>query len=119
MKAAARARGAAAVRIATAEADRATRERMRAAFARGDLGTWPYDETYARAASDPATLLAGARSIVCIAVPYAVPPPAEKRGRGRVSAYAWSPDYHRRMRTILDAIAADVDALAGSPATRV
>jgi len=119
VKAAARARGAAAVRIATAEADRATRERMRAAFARGDLGTWPYDETYARAASDPATLLAGARSIVCIAVPYAVPPPAEKRGRGRVSAYAWSPDYHRRMRTILEAIAADVDALAGSPATRV
>jgi epoxyqueuosine reductase len=66
-----------------------------------------------------ATLLAGARSVVCIAMPFATPPPAERRGRGRVSAYAWSRDYHQRMQPLLRAIAARIDALAGEPATRV
>jgi epoxyqueuosine reductase len=92
---------------------------MRAAFARGDLATWPYDDAYAATASDPRSLLPGARSVVCIAVPFATPPPAERRGRGRVSAYAWSRDYHHRMQTLLREIAARIDALAGEPATRV
>jgi epoxyqueuosine reductase len=111
--------GARAVRITGADADPATRERMRASFERGDLATWPYGEAYAAAAADPATLLPGARSVVCIAVPYVTRPPAERRGRGRVSAYAWSRDYHRRMQTLLRAIAARIDALAGRAATRV
>ncbi|BDE06246.1 4Fe-4S ferredoxin [Vulcanimicrobium alpinum] len=119
MKALARARGAAAVRIASAQPDALTRERMRAAFARGDLATWPYGEAYAAAASDPATLLPGARSVVCIAIPYATPVPRERRGYGRVSAYAWSADYHRAMRAQLAAIAAEIDALAGGAVTRV
>jgi epoxyqueuosine reductase len=111
--------GAVAVRIASAEPDVATRERMRAAFARGDLATWSYDDAYAAKASDPSSLLPGARSVVCIAVPYATPIPDERRGRGRVSAYAWSPDYHRAMRTLLNTIAQRVDALAGDSVTRV
>jgi epoxyqueuosine reductase len=111
--------GAGAVRIAGAGADAATRARMRAAVMRGDVATWPYDDAYADAASDPATLLAGARSIVCIAIPYATPVPGERRGRGRVSAYAWSADYHRRMQSLLRDIAARIDDLAGAPATRV
>lgn len=119
VKAAARACGAAAVRIATAGPDPVTVERMRDAFARGDFATWPYDDAYAARASDPATLLPGARSVVCVAMPYATPAPRERRGRGRVSAYAWSADYHRRMQTLLRAIAAQIDALAGEPATRV
>ena len=119
VKAAARACGAGAVRIAAAEPDGATEGRMRDAFARGDLAAWPYDGEYARAASDPATIVPGARSVVCIAVPYATPQPAERRGRGRVSAYAWSADYHRRMQTLLREIAARIDALAGAPVTRV
>lgn len=118
VKSAARRCGAAAVRIAAAGADRPTFERMSAAFARGDLATWPYDDAYARAAADPVTLLPGARSVVCIAVPYATPPPRERRGRGRVSAYAWSADYHRRMRGLLDELAAQIDLLAGAPVTR-
>ncbi len=119
VKAAARACGVQAVRIASAEADDETRERMNAAVRRGDLATWSYDEHYAREASDPSSLLAGARSVVCIAVPYATPVPAERQGHGRVSAYAWSSDYHRRMQALLRAVAARIDALAGAPSTRV
>ncbi len=92
---------------------------MREAFARGDLATWSYDGAYADAASDPAALLPGARSVVCIAVAYATPVPRERRGRGRVSAYAWSRDYHRRMQATLREIAARIDELAGAPVTRV
>jgi epoxyqueuosine reductase len=111
--------GAHVVRIASARADLPTLERMRAALARGDLATWSYDDAYASAASDPQTLLPGARSVVCIAVAYATAVPRERRGRGRVSAYAWSRDYHRRMQALLREIAARIDALAGEPATRV
>ncbi|HWT06251.1 MAG TPA: tRNA epoxyqueuosine(34) reductase QueG [Xanthomonadales bacterium] len=112
MKTIARECGAGAVRIAGAGADAETRARMRAAVARGDVATWPYDDAYAATATDPATLLPGARSVVCIAVPYATPLPPERRGRGRVSAYAWSADYHRRMQSLLRAIAARIEALA-------
>jgi epoxyqueuosine reductase len=119
VKAIARSYGARAVRIAPAGADAPTRARMRDAFARGDLATWPYDAAYAAVASSPATLLPGARSVVCIAVPYATPVPRENRGRGRVSAYAWSADYHRRMQAMLRQIAACIDTLAGGSATRV
>jgi epoxyqueuosine reductase len=111
--------GARAVRIAAADADPATRARMRDAFDRGDLATWSYDDAYAQAASDPATLLPGARSVVCIAVPYATAAPAERRGRGRVSAYAWSRDYHRKMQVLLRMLAARIDELAGAAVTRV
>jgi epoxyqueuosine reductase len=112
----ARDHGAAAVRIASAEADALTRARMRDSLARGDLATWSYDAAYADAATDPATLLPGARSIVCIAIPYATPVPRERRGHGRVSAYAWSRDYHRRMQSTLREIAAAIEALAAGAA---
>ncbi len=92
---------------------------MRAAFARGDLATWSYDDAYAESASTPATLLPGAHSVVCVAVPYATAAPAERRGHGRVSAYAWSDDYHGRMQKLLGELAARIDALAGAPATRI
>jgi epoxyqueuosine reductase len=126
VKAIARTGGAVAVRIADASADAQTRARLRAAAARGDVATWPYDDAYADAASDPATLLPGARSIVCVAVPYATPVQREQRGRGRVSAYAWSADYHQRMQSLLRQIAARIEELAAreamhddGPTTRV
>jgi epoxyqueuosine reductase len=119
VKALARECGAHAVRIASADADANARERIGAALRRGDLATWSYDEAYAHAATDPATLLPGARSVICVAVAYATDVPRERRGRGRVSAYAWSRDYHRRMQRMLRAIAARIDALAGEPVTRV
>ena len=111
--------GAGDVRVVDARADDESRERMRASFERGDLDTWRYDEAYARAAADPQAILAGARSIVCIAVPYATTPPARAPLRGRVSNYAWSPDYHRRMRELLVAVAAEIDGAAGAPVTAI
>jgi epoxyqueuosine reductase QueG len=108
---AARACGADAVRIASAEPLAATRAQLNAAYDRGDLQTWPYDERYAAAASDPRTLLAEARSIVCVAVAYATPSEALPHGRGRVSNYAWSSDYHHRMKTMLAELAAALHEL--------
>jgi epoxyqueuosine reductase len=116
--AAARAEGAAAVRIASAEPDAATLERMRAAFARGDHATWAFGEEYARKASDPSYVLAGAQSVICCAFPYATPAPLPRRGHGRVSAYAWSTDYHGRVHGALRRIARRIDALAGAAVTR-
>ncbi len=115
----ARARGAVDVRVTEAVTDEELRARLRASFERGDLSTWPYDERYAYAASDPDSVLAGARSIVCLAVPYATSPTRRAPLQGRVSNYAWSEDYHRRMRAMLRELAAIVDELAGAPVTAI
>jgi epoxyqueuosine reductase len=113
---AARACGADAVRIAPAEALAETRDRLNASFERGDLDAWPYDARYASAAADPRTLLAEARSVVCVAVAYATPPKPERDGHGRVSNYAWSNDYHRRMKTMLAALARELASLGATSA---
>lgn len=115
----AHARGAGEVRVAPAFIDETSRERMRDAFARGDFDTWNYGEAYAAAAADPSQILHGARSVICVAVPYATPQPWRDRLRGRVSNYAWSQDYHRRMRAMLGEIAASIDAAAGAPVTAI
>jgi epoxyqueuosine reductase len=112
--------GAGAVRVAPARTDAESRRRLEAAFERGDFSTWPYDAEYARRACDPSTLLGGARSVVCVALPYATPalestPPL----RGRVSNYAWSVDYHARLRRLLHAVAKEIDDAAGGPVTLV
>jgi epoxyqueuosine reductase len=114
--AAARTCGADAVRIAPADPQAWTAERMSASFARGDLQTWPYDERYAAKAADPRTLLAEARSVVCVAVAYATPSGPLRRDRGRVSNYAWSNDYHRRMRVMLRALASELETLGATTA---
>jgi epoxyqueuosine reductase len=114
--AAARRCGADAVRIAPAETQAWTHERMSASFERGDLETWPYDERYAAKAADPRTLLADARSVVCVAVAYATPAEPEQPGRGRVSNYAWSEDYHRRMRALLGELARELETLGAATA---
>ncbi|HTU82804.1 MAG TPA: tRNA epoxyqueuosine(34) reductase QueG [Candidatus Acidoferrales bacterium] len=112
--------GAGAVAVAPAFPDGPSRARMRASLRRGDLATWRYGDEYARAATDPSTLLPGARSVICVAMPYATPAPAPARAlRGRVSNYAWSTDYHPRMRALLSAIAGCVDDAAGRPCTAV
>lgn len=111
--------GAGAVRIVAAGEDVATRVRLRAAIERGDMATWHLDEAYARAAADPSYVLEGARSVVCVAVPYATAPPRRRHLRGRVSNYAWSRDYHSRLRPILTAIAGVIDAAAGAPSCAI
>jgi epoxyqueuosine reductase len=112
--------GAGAVALADARVDERANARMDAAFARGDFATWNYDAAYAAAATRPEQLLAGARSVVCLAIPYANAPPERRRPLdGRVSNYAWSGDYHREVRRILDVVAAALDARAGAAVTRV
>jgi epoxyqueuosine reductase len=111
--------GAAAVRVASASPDDASRGRMEEAFARGDFLTWGYGRRYAREACDPGHLLAGARSVLCIALPYATPRAKAGPLHGRVSNYAWSADYHRRIRTILQTVAVEIDEAAGAPVTAV
>ena len=111
--------GAADLRVTDAGVDREARERMRASFARGDLATWRYDDAYAAAATDPATLLEAARSVVCIAVPYRTPEPQRKPLSGRVSSYAWSRDYHATIRSVLTKLAAMLDEHAGRSVSRI
>ena len=115
----ARAHGAESLRVARAVPDERTHERMRNAFARGYFTTWAYDDGYARAASDPNAVLEGARSIVCLAFPYATREPRRTHLQGRVSNYAWSADYHDRVRAALDAVAAELDAIAGTSVAKV
>jgi epoxyqueuosine reductase len=115
--AAALAAGAAAVRVSTAVADERARGRMVAAFARGDFPTWPFDADYAARAADPNSILPDARSVVCLAVPYATAAPGGRAPlTGRVSKYAWAADYHPRVRAILAVVAREIAAI--DPAAR-
>jgi epoxyqueuosine reductase len=116
---AAEARGAGDVRVTPATPDASTQRRLSASFERGDLASWSYGEPYAQAASDPQHILAGARSIICIAVPYATRSPKRNPLHGRVSNYAWSEDYHRRLRALLYEIAAMIDEYASGHVTAV
>ncbi|GAC1651622.1 MAG: tRNA epoxyqueuosine(34) reductase QueG [Vulcanimicrobiaceae bacterium] len=101
----ARGLGALAVRFTPADGDEATHDRLQSSFARGDLETWRYDDRYARAASTPRQLLPGARTVICVAVPYATTTPPRRPLEGRVSNYAWSADYHQRMQVLLNEVA--------------
>ena len=112
--------GAGDVRVTGAFPDEASCRRMRESFARGDLQTWGFDERYAARATDPGELLGRARSVICLAFPYATPAPASPGPlRGRVSNYAWSTDYHTRVRSVLVAVASAIDAAAGEPVTAI
>ncbi len=113
-------RGAATARVVPAVPDALTRGRMERAFERGDFATWGYGAEYARGASDASALLEGARSVICIAMPYGAPAPrTEAPLRGRVSNYAWSPDYHRELRALLRSVASEIDASAGASVTAI
>ncbi len=112
--------GAGDVRVTDAFSDAASARRMRESFARGDLQTWAFDEAYAARATDPAELLERARSVICLAFPYATAAPASPGPlRGRVSNYAWSRDYHVRVRAALAAVASAMDEAAGEPVTAI
>ena len=111
--------GAADVRVASARDGGEVRAALRESFARGDLATWPYDDNYARKAADPSHVLAGARSVICIAVSYGGDMPVTRPTEGRVSNYAWSADYHHRVKALLLEVAAQIDAAAGAPVTAI
>lgn len=111
--------GAGAIRVAPAFADQGSRERMARAFERSDFSTWGYDDAYARQATDPGELLKDARSVICIAVPYATAQGPSAPLRGRVSNYAWSADYHHRVRALLAGVAHAIDDAAGERVTAI
>jgi epoxyqueuosine reductase len=112
--------GAGDVRVVSAFADAATRQRMRASFERGDLATWHYTDRYARAAADPSQLLKDAKAVICVAVPYASSLANVREPlRGRVSNYAWFGDYHVRLRALLNEVARCIDAAAGEAVTAI
>lgn len=111
--------GASDVRVADAREDLRTREAMRAAFSRGDFITWQYDDAYAQKAASPQNVLDGARSVICVSVPYRTQTPAAGPMEGRVSNYAWSPDYHHRVKSLLREVASRIDAAAGEPVTAI
>ncbi len=92
---------------------------LNASFARGDLATWPYDEAYAAKAADPSRILEGARSVICIAVPYASNAAEPLPLQGRVSNYVGSADYHARVKQLLLEVAGEIDAAAGSSVTAI
>lgn len=70
---------------------------------------------------DPARVVAGARSIVVVALAYYVaePDPAWWNDplRGRIARYAWAPDYHERMEPMLRALGEAIDRRLGGGVT--
>lgn len=88
-------------------------------LARGEHAGMAYLERRVEARLRPATILDGARSVLCVALRYA-PLVDEEEPRGdlwpRVARYARGRDYHGLMEERLDAIAARVEGVF--PATR-
>jgi epoxyqueuosine reductase len=66
---------------------------------------------------DPKTLLAGARSVICVGVIYNTPNPysldVETNGEGWISRYAWGQDYHAVLTQKLRALANAIEAEHG------
>jgi epoxyqueuosine reductase len=93
---------------------------MRARLDDGHLDgmKWITAERIARA-TDPASLLEGARSFVVMAASYwdDVPRPPTDPGnpRGRVARYAWGRDYHDVLRDAANEVAIGLSKIAGRP----
>jgi len=90
-------------------------------LARGDYGEMAYMARADRVArrADPALILPGVRSLVCVAVHYdSGPPPPVDPLHGRVARYAWGQDYHDWMLPRLEELAAWLRAEAGGAAHR-
>ncbi len=105
------------VRVTTAdplpETQAALNERIGAgAFAGMD---W-FTEARAEVATNPRALLPRARAVLALGTFYLTDAPrdltAAGEPHGRVASYAWGDDYHERIRARLDALAAELRALA-------
>ena len=107
------------VRIASAEPfpehNEVARQRVRLGYMDGM--PW-YTEERVVIASDPVSLLTGARSFIAVAVSYL---PKEDGGeyssgiQGKVARYARSPDYHQVMKERLHILADGLYRFAGRP----
>jgi epoxyqueuosine reductase len=87
-------------------------------LAAGMHGDMQYMEKHATR-SDPRALLAEARTLIVVALPYArdggALPVADDRARGVVARYARGADYHVVMKEKLEALAVAVARAAGRP----
>ena len=64
--------------------------------------------------SDPRMVLAGARTVISVTVPYYRgdwPAEVDAAPRGRIARYAWGKDYHKRIRRRLKLLARDISAI--------
>lgn len=87
----------------------------------GEMGYMARPDRVARR-EDPARILAGVRSLVCVGLNYypgCVPVDLERdRGRGLISNYAWGQDYHDVVSSRLEELAAVIRAEGGAEAGR-
>jgi epoxyqueuosine reductase len=68
------------------------------------------------ARENPASLLPGCRSVICVGLSYPPPEqpaPASRSGLGLIAAYALLPDYHHVVQAGLEKLAARLPGLAG------
>jgi epoxyqueuosine reductase len=117
LRARALSRGFAKVGFTSAEPFARGGEALAAWLAAGRHGELGYMAEHAWRA-DPHGLLPEARSLVVVALPYARGPklePADDRPRGVVAKYARGRDYHLVMMEELEALGAELPALAGRP----
>ncbi|MBI2827335.1 MAG: tRNA epoxyqueuosine(34) reductase QueG [Planctomycetia bacterium] len=89
--------------------------RFREWLAAGYAGEMRYLADRAEAYADPGSVLAGARSLLVLAMNYrTVTPVAPREGYGRVSRYAWGRDYHdlihQRLAALADALRREAPA---------
>jgi len=81
-------------------------EHLHAWLAAGYAGEMHYLSSRSAAYADPGSVLAGARSIVMLALNYRTVEPAEPQSAaGRISRYAWGADYHDLIRGRLTTLA--------------
>lgn len=115
--AAARAAGACAAGFARVEpVDEAHVGQYRRWIARGCHAGMDYLEKYADVRDNPALLLDGARSILCLAFPYAT---ADTPRHPLFADYALGRDYHEVLRKHLAPVAAMMEAAVAGSRTRI
>jgi epoxyqueuosine reductase len=89
--------------------------RYRAWVAQSFAGDMAYMYRNVEKRADPTQVLPGVRSIVVVGMNYYTAPavPAEVRGRGWISCYAWGEDYHLVMGRKLEALVAFIHEVEG------
>jgi epoxyqueuosine reductase len=89
--------------------------RYRAWVAQGFAGEMGYMNRDVEKRTEPTQVLPSARSIIVVGMNYHTAPevPAEVRGRGWISCYAWGQDYHLIMGRKLEALVTFIRDLEG------
>lgn len=93
--------------VAAGPVGQGERERFERWLAAGMHASMSYMAKHRAERFDPSVLVPGARSVLCLAVPYH-PAQAEKAGQGQVAAFARGRDYHKTIKRqaigLMDAI---------------